>query len=65
MRMIPGNSQFEKRYEYSTVVKHYLGNKAYVLSQIALNICLQSLNIASIIVVAQVTNNFFMWKHFA
>ena len=55
--MVPGNSNFEKRIEYTTLVEYYLGRKAYILFQIALNICLQSLNIASIIIVAQVKKN--------
>jgi hypothetical protein len=53
--MVPGNSNFEKRIEYTTLVDYYLGRKAYVVFQVALNVCLQSLNIASIIIVAQVT----------
>ncbi len=56
--MVPGNSNFEKRIEYTTLVEYYLGRKAYILFQIALNICLQSLNIASIIIVAQVKKIF-------
>lgn len=61
VRMIPGNEEFQKRYEYTTTVRHYFGKKAYVVFQIFFNICLQSLNIASIIVCAQSMDALFVF----
>eukprot|EP01114_Cavostelium_apophysatum_P015929 TRINITY_DN4442_c0_g1_i1.p1 TRINITY_DN4442_c0_g1~~TRINITY_DN4442_c0_g1_i1.p1 ORF type:complete len:536 (-),score=111.56 TRINITY_DN4442_c0_g1_i1:48-1655(-) len=53
VRMIPGNHNYEQRYEYATTVRYYFGRVPYIFFQISMNICLQSLNIASIIVCAQ------------
>ena len=50
-----------KRYEFATTVKHYWGDKWYVASQLLMNICLQCLNIASIIVAAQVMDELFAY----
>ena len=54
MRRIPGNENFKGRIEYTTIVKHYFGNAAYICSQIGLNGALQSLNVISVIQSAQV-----------
>lgn len=54
MQRIPGNHNFIKRFEFTTTVRHYWGERWYIISQILINICLQCLNIASIIVASQV-----------
>jgi hypothetical protein len=59
IRIIPGNKLFERRVEYSTAVRYYWGKYAFWIFQVFMNICLQSLNVASIIVVAQVLNFIF------
>jgi hypothetical protein len=41
------------RIEYTTIVRHYFGPRAYVVAQIGLNGALQSLNIISVIQSAQ------------
>eukprot|EP01118_Nematostelium_gracile_P003930 TRINITY_DN1462_c0_g1_i2.p1 TRINITY_DN1462_c0_g1~~TRINITY_DN1462_c0_g1_i2.p1 ORF type:complete len:496 (-),score=101.49 TRINITY_DN1462_c0_g1_i2:89-1576(-) len=61
IRMIPGNENFQKRVEYANVVEHYYGKKAYYVFQLMLNICLQSINIASIIVCAQSIDSFLIF----
>ena len=61
MQRIPGNHNLTKRYEFATTVKHYWGDKWYVASQLLMNICLQCLNIASIIVAAQVMDELFAY----
>eukprot|EP01064_Diplonema_japonicum_P004702 TRINITY_DN1308_c0_g3_i1.p1 TRINITY_DN1308_c0_g3~~TRINITY_DN1308_c0_g3_i1.p1 ORF type:complete len:596 (+),score=98.99 TRINITY_DN1308_c0_g3_i1:72-1790(+) len=53
MRMIPGNEHFRGRIEYTTIVKHYFGEKFFRASQLGLNGALQSLNIISVIQSAQ------------
>lgn len=57
MSNMPGNERFDKRYEYSTIVKYYFGQGWYIASQIGLNGALQSLNIISVIQSAQVMDN--------
>ena len=54
MRRVPGNEHFKGRIEYTSIVKHYFGQTAYVFSQIGLNGALQSLNIISVIQSMQV-----------
>jgi len=61
MQRIPGNHDLKKRYEYTSTVRHYWGEDWYVVSQIATNICLQALNIASIIVAVQVMDELFVY----
>jgi hypothetical protein len=56
IRLIPGNQSFEKRIEFSTVVHHYYGHKAYIACQLLYALSLQTLNIASIIACTQVSN---------
>lgn len=58
MQRIPGNHNFGHRYEFATVVLHYYGRRAYLLFQIFYNISLQALNIASMIISAQVLDKF-------
>lgn len=57
MSYMPGNGQFDKRYEYSTIVRYYFGQGWYIAAQIGLNGALQSLNIISVIQSAQVMDN--------
>ena len=57
MRQVPGNEHFSGRIEYTSIVKHYFGQTAYVFSQIGLNGALQSLNIISVIQSAQVMDS--------
>jgi hypothetical protein len=57
MRKIPGNEHFRGRIEFTTIVKYYFGDCAYVCAQIGLNGALQSLNIISVIQSAQVMDN--------
>ena len=51
--LIPGNKNFEKRIEFAGAVKYYYGTKFGNFFQICLNITLQSVNIASIIICSQ------------
>lgn len=57
MQRIPGNKFFNKRYEFANVMKHYWGKKGFIIGQLLVNLCLQSSNIASIIVSAQVLDD--------
>jgi hypothetical protein len=57
MRKIPGNEHFRGRIEFTTIVKYYFGDCAYVCAQIGLNGALQSLNIISVIQSAQQMDN--------
>lgn len=57
MSNMPGNARFDKRYEYSTIVKYYFGQGWYIASQVGLNGALQSLNVISVIQSAQVMDN--------
>lgn len=34
MQRIPGNHEFQHRYEYSTLVRHYFGDRWYLLAQV-------------------------------
>jgi amino acid permease len=61
IRLMPGNSKFGKRVEYATAVEYYFGRKLYYAFQILLNLCLQSINIASITVCAQSLDNFIVF----
>lgn len=49
MAMMPGNKRFGKRAEYTSITKHFLPRKGYVLSQIFFNLSL-SANMISMIV---------------
>ncbi|EGG16957.1 hypothetical protein DFA_07938 [Cavenderia fasciculata] len=64
LALIPGNRTFEKHIEYSVAVKYYFGKKWYLVFQILNNLCIQSYNIASIVICAQSMDQFlvFMFK---
>jgi len=57
MRRMPGNGQFDGRAEYTTVVRHYLGEWWYVAALLGLNASLLSLNVASIVQSTQVLDD--------
>lgn len=61
LSLIPGNKNFEKHIEYSGAVKHFFGRKWYYVFQVFLNLCLQSYNIASIIICAQSVDQFLVF----
>jgi len=61
LSLIPGNKKFDKHIEFSIAVKHYFGHRWYLLFQFFMNLCLQSYNIASIIVCAQSLDQFMMY----
>lgn len=61
MQRIPGNQNFLRRFEFGTTMKHYFGKWPYIIGQIVLNICLQASNIASIVVAAQVMDDFIVY----
>eukprot|EP00048_Salpingoeca_helianthica_P017002 m.235246 g.235246 ORF g.235246 m.235246 type:complete len:551 (+) comp19959_c0_seq1:41-1693(+) len=58
MQRIPGNFEFKQRYEFATTVRHYWGGRAYWLFQILYNLSMQASNIASMIISAQVLDEF-------
>eukprot|EP00051_Salpingoeca_urceolata_P015051 m.192814 g.192814 ORF g.192814 m.192814 type:complete len:563 (+) comp18276_c0_seq1:459-2147(+) len=58
MQRIPGNFNFEHRYEFASVVQHYWGRRAYWVFQVFYNISLQATNIAAMIISAQVVDKF-------
>ena len=57
MALIPGNSRFQTRYEFATIVKYYYGPGSYWICQVVYNFSLTILNIASILVCAQVMDS--------
>ena len=61
MQRIPGNQHFLRRFEFGTVMRHYFGRVGFIIGQILLNICLQASNIASIVVAAQVLDDFLVY----
>lgn len=61
MQRIPGNQNFLRRFEFGTTMKHYFGKWPYIIGQVVLNICLQASNIASIVVAAQVMDDFIVY----
>jgi len=61
LSLIPGNKHFELHIEYTGAVKHYFGRTWYIIFQVFLNLCLQSYNIASIIICSQSLDQFFMY----
>ena len=61
MQRIPGNHDFGQRYEFNTTVRHYWGEGWYRVSQVLVNVCLQCLNVASIIVASQVMDEFLVY----
>lgn len=68
LSLIPGNKRFDKHIEYTGAVKHYFGHRWYMLFQLLMNLCMQSYNIASIIICARSLDQFMtdvMGKTFA
>jgi amino acid permease len=61
MTAIPGNSKFEKRMEFGSVVGHYYGPRWKVAFDILLNLTLQAYNIASIVICAQSIDQFVIY----
>lgn len=61
MNLVPGNSHYQERLEFSTVIKHYFGVKAYYVCQLFYNLSLTTMNIASILVSAQVMDEFIVF----
>lgn len=57
MEKIPGNRNYRKNLEYSTVVLHYLGERWHKAAELAVLGALQSLNIISVVQAAQVMDN--------
>jgi len=57
MRCIPGNEHFQGRAEYTVVVEHYFGPRWVLASRFGLNGALQSLNVISVVLSAQVVDN--------
>ena len=56
MQRIPGNHGFNAvpRIEFTTTVRHYYGRYAYYVFQVLYTVSLQALNVASMIISAQV-----------
>jgi len=61
LSMIPGNKKFDKHIEFSGMVKFFYGKSWYVVFQVFLNICMQSYNIASIIICALSLDQFLLY----
>eukprot|EP00697_Spironema_sp_BW2_P000005 gnl/Spiro4/10027_TR5317_c0_g1_i1.p1 gnl/Spiro4/10027_TR5317_c0_g1~~gnl/Spiro4/10027_TR5317_c0_g1_i1.p1 ORF type:complete len:600 (+),score=99.18 gnl/Spiro4/10027_TR5317_c0_g1_i1:171-1802(+) len=61
MSLIPGNKNFEQRIEYSSIVRYYCGPRTELFFQVFLNITLQAYSIASIVVCAQMADQFLIW----
>eukprot|EP01113_Clastostelium_recurvatum_P011973 TRINITY_DN1616_c0_g1_i3.p1 TRINITY_DN1616_c0_g1~~TRINITY_DN1616_c0_g1_i3.p1 ORF type:complete len:544 (-),score=152.42 TRINITY_DN1616_c0_g1_i3:105-1541(-) len=57
MASVPGNNKFQGRIEFSTLARFYFGHRGHVASQVFINVSLQCLNIASIIIAAQVMDD--------
>jgi len=57
MACIPGNNNFQGRIEFSTLARFFLGKRGHIIAQIFINASLQCLNIASIIISAQVMDD--------
>lgn len=58
MARIPGNSQFERRIEFSDIFGHFIGPRAFSLTQVVFFLCLLSQNVAAIVSSAQVVDSF-------
>ncbi len=54
MKFYPDNRYFEKRVEFATLSKHFLGARFYLIVQILLNLSLLSMNLVSILQTVQV-----------
>jgi hypothetical protein len=57
MALIPGNENFQRRLEFSNLALILFGKKFYYVQQLFFNVSMQSLNIASIIITAQVRDS--------
>eukprot|EP01112_Ceratiomyxa_fruticulosa_P011020 TRINITY_DN2958_c0_g1_i2.p1 TRINITY_DN2958_c0_g1~~TRINITY_DN2958_c0_g1_i2.p1 ORF type:complete len:379 (-),score=43.44 TRINITY_DN2958_c0_g1_i2:19-1155(-) len=57
MACVPGNENFQGRVEFSTLARFFFGKKGHIIAQIFINVSLQFLNIASIIISAQVMDD--------
>eukprot|EP00803_Ostreobium_quekettii_P009134 evm.model.scf_558EXC.6 EVM.evm.TU.scf_558EXC.6 scf_558EXC:45309-52753(+) len=57
MQRIPGNHKLTQRYEYCTMVKHYMGNRWYMFTTVMYNLSLLATNVAAIVITAQVMDN--------
>lgn len=62
MALIPGNENFQKRIEFSNLTHILFGPKFYYVQQICYNMAMQSLNIGSIVVTAQVQTKFSIFR---
>eukprot|EP00049_Salpingoeca_infusionum_P024384 m.15846 g.15846 ORF g.15846 m.15846 type:complete len:601 (-) comp6803_c0_seq2:384-2186(-) len=58
MQRIPGNFNFQHRYEFATVVQFYYGRVPYIIFQLTYNLSMQASNIAAMIISAQVMDSF-------
>ena len=54
MQRIPGNHALQKRYEYSTLVRYYMGEGWYKVAAVAYNVSLLATNVAAVVITAQV-----------
>jgi amino acid permease len=57
MAIVPHNSQFELRVEFSTLVHFFFGKVGQIVAQIFINISLQCANIAAIIECSQIADD--------
>lgn len=64
MALIPGNENFQRRLEFSNLALILFGKKFYYMQQLFFNVSMQSLNIASIIITAQVRDSDLTWIAF-
>jgi len=58
IQKIPDNESFQQRIEFCDAVKHYMGERWFVISHVLLFLSLQASNIAAMIVSSQVVDNF-------
>eukprot|EP00038_Savillea_parva_P004283 m.135992 g.135992 ORF g.135992 m.135992 type:complete len:573 (-) comp11426_c6_seq1:40-1758(-) len=58
MQRIPGNNDFNMRYEFATLVRHYYGYYSYIIFQVLYTLSMQASNIAAMIISAQVVDRF-------
>jgi len=56
---VPGNADFRKEIEYSESFRHFLGKRAFIVTQIFFFLCVLCLNVASIVDTAQVVDQIF------
>ncbi|KAL6044765.1 hypothetical protein QOT17_023147 [Balamuthia mandrillaris] len=58
---LPGNDRFQLRVEYANAVRHYFGRAWHFVFQVFLNVSLQTMNVASIIICAQSMDSFLIY----